>query len=178
MTMTMTTRRAILAGMPAVAVAGVHTNAFACADTELLAIGRELEPLLAEYWAARRLDAAESAEIKRRIEARIGRDDDSQEYLDARHRVWAEVWAEMYGPDSPDIDDDGYHGHRGWSAINGELWALTERALALRATTREGFAVQVLAWTVDYCEIVEEHPAFFTAVCAYAGVPMPERLDG
>jgi hypothetical protein len=166
------TRRALLAGLPAVAVAGIPAAA-ALADAELLAIGRELEPVVAERREALRLDAVERAAFNRRCEAAIGPKNDSDEYITAKR---AFIISERDG--GPDVDDDGYNGHRGWSAINGDLDKITSRALALKATTREGFAVQVLAWTVDYCEVVEEYPEFFGAVCGYAGVPMPEQLAG
>jgi hypothetical protein len=189
MSTTNTTRRGILAAVPAIAVAMAPVAATAlsglpasvAADAELLALGRQLAPLVIEDHEARAIDAAHHVEFERRCEALIGPKNDSEEYFAARGRIVEEMrdkWPDF--AEGLDLDDDGYNGHRGWSAIHGDLHPLCDRILEQTATTREGLAVQVTAFLAGYSEIVddsmEDYPpvmAFLASLCGFAGVPFP-----
>lgn len=184
MNRTITTRRGLLGAVPAIAAMTGPAAAAAAlvahptavmAGAELLALGRLLAPLVVENREALALDAARRAEFERRLEASIGPMNDSDEYIQARITFVADEH-----DDGLDLDDDGYNGHRGWSAIHADLHPLCDRILEQTATTREGLAVQVTAFLTGYSELVDDYMAdyppvmaFLASLCGFAGVPFP-----
>ena len=187
MTTTLTTRRRLLArSMSAMASVAAMAPVAASAlcrlpaegDAELLALGQELAPLVAEINVARALDRRDQEEFEAKLAALGLKSKEEYENEDAydTHRWRLRDETRLHEEEPAERNR-----HRDWDDIHDEQFDLLEKILAIRATTREGFAVQVLAFVTahdDLCydEENETHsgmPAFFRRTCEFAGVPIP-----
>jgi hypothetical protein len=185
-TTTNLSRRKLLASMPAAAAVMAPIGASALCrlpaegDTELLALGQELAPLVAEINAARAIDQADQDKFEVKM-ANLGLKDkseyeDGDAWFDERVRLINENPEALH--DEHDDDPDYHGGHRSWDDLHREIFALLDKALVFRATTIQGFAVQLLTITTaqdDLCFEGDGHgmPEFFCAACHFAGVPIP-----
>jgi hypothetical protein len=182
-------RRKLLASMPSAAAAMAPAAASAVcrlptgADAELLALGRKLEPLVPEINAARALDQASQDKFEVKM-ASLGLKDES-EYAD--HDAWFDERVRLINENPErlhELDDDDDDDHRSWDDMLDDLTDLLDEILALRPTTIEGFAVQVLAIVTMHDDLCYEDSdneslpygvtAFFCSMCRFVGVPLPE----
>jgi hypothetical protein len=132
-------RRKLLATMPAVAAAMAPVAATALSglptggDAELLALGRKLEPLVAEINAARALDQAAQDKFEVKM-ASLGLKDES-EYAD--HDAWFHERVRLIDENRErlhEVDDDD-DDHRPWDDLHDDLSDLLDEILAPRPTT-------------------------------------------
>jgi hypothetical protein len=185
---TIPTRRALLTGAPAAAagalLAGTAINAVAIGmakageagdDAELLALAVEFDPLF-EAW--RKMSIEQHADVTAcnallhkktgltQAEARV-LDKDSPEWHAYRQKLES-----CSGGDDPHFYDE-----ETWEPVRDRFYELAEEILSFEATTREGFALQVRAFTSSYSEVWEYDESgmanFVECVCAFAGVPFP-----
>lgn len=170
------TRRAILAGCAAIPALTVPAMADPAADAELIALGRQLDPIIAEWQTQYAIDIAERAVFEAKVEQATGIDlqnarrmDDGD--LDDPTNYWA-IRGELAKSDDNTPDDQSP-----WDDIHGRMFPLIEAILALTPKTLAGLIVQARAitlsevplWTDEYR--ADDRPRqFFEAVCAFVGV--------
>jgi hypothetical protein len=177
-------RRRLLAGVPAVAAAGVPSVATALGgfatggDAELIALGRELAPLVAEVNAARAIDRTGQSEFEARLAALGLKNEKDYDNADAYNQ---ERWR-LCRENKALLHEDRIERHRPWDDMLEELFALRDDILDIQPTTLEGFAVQVLVVVTAYDDLCDEDsdseppalPEFYRNMCGFVGVPLPE----
>jgi hypothetical protein len=184
-TTTSLSRRRLLASVLAAAAAGVPSVATALGgvpaegDAELLALGRELAPLVTEINAARAIDRKDKEDFEAKLAALGLKDETEYANVDAYNEVrWRLCEESRELQRALDVDDD--YRHRSWDDLHDELFALQDEILAIRPTTIPGFAVQVVAIVTAYDDLCDEEEemhsglaAFFRNMCNFVGVPAP-----
>jgi hypothetical protein len=190
---TLSRRRLLASSMPALATAAAMAPVAATAlcrlpagaDAELLALGRELAPLVAEVNAARAIDRKGQDAFEAKLAA-LGLKDE-KEYADVdayNEERWRLCDESRELQRALDVDDDD-GGHRSWEDLHNDLFALMDDILDIRPTTVQGLAVQVLAIVTAFDDICLDDPpenealpygvaAFLRNICSFVGVPLPE----
>jgi hypothetical protein len=186
-------RRAIMSGaaaLPALAMPPVASAMSAemgdNPDAELLALGTELDSIVAEWLALReteisRWDAHEAACIRAglpRIEHGSVPDDEWRAHLDKRAKVRMEYSEEE------DAEHDEHGTNLVWESFHDRQHELCDELYTYKPLTSAGLAVQARAFTLDYSEFwVDEYEAddnrriFVELVCAFLGVvPVPMQV--
>jgi hypothetical protein len=178
------TRRKLLASLPAAAAMAPAAATALCRlpsgdDAELLALGREMAPLVAEITAARAIDRVNDEDFKAKLVALGLKPEKEYEDIDAYRAERSRLCDEIFASD----DYKSYPGHRDWEDLHDDLFELLDEVLAIRPTTIQGLAVQVLAIVTAYDDLCEEESddgefphgvtTFFRNVCEFTGVPIP-----
>jgi hypothetical protein len=188
---TKTSRRALLAGVPAAALV-VATPALANAlseaptspdaDAELLSLKPEFDDVFSEWVRQKTIDLVEEQEWVRVHLAKFGfaRDDapepdwEDPEYA-AYNRDLRQLINEFYSGMS---EDEGNLGH--WDRLNDKLNPVAEKILSYKASTLDGLRLQTRALIIYNNEIwdretdePDEACGFFASLCGVLGVPFP-----
>jgi hypothetical protein len=179
-----TSRRALLAGAPAVAALACGAVAAAAADAELLALKAEFDPLF-DLWRAMTIEQnAGLEEFEALLHERTGMtrregwalEEGSPEEKAFRRALHDLAEERAHDPDGPDPASQA------WEPVRDRFDELAGEILAHVATTREGLALQARAFASSYSEVWENAYDgatesatwnFLTSVCAFAGVPFP-----
>ena len=138
-------------------------------DPALLALGEELNQLLADWKAEKESDDKVREAVHARVEAATGiavehappKDNDPTGYWKMSTEIWDSV---------PEYDPD----LKRWAKLNDRLAALATAIFALTARTPAGLAIQAKVAVMDGQDPYGDYD-FIDAVCRYAGVS-PEFL--
>jgi hypothetical protein len=193
---TKTSRRALLAGVPAAALvtaAPALADALGAApmgldgDAELLSLKPEVDDVLGEWIRQKTEDCLRHQELEGLHLAKFGfgrdgapePDWDDPEYV-AYVRALRQLIHEFHSGDSDD-EADLVH----WDRINDKLDPLAEKVLSCKASTLEGLRLQTRVLIIYHAEIwnptfwTETEPnepkmfALFASLCGVLGVPFP-----
>jgi hypothetical protein len=179
-----TSRRSLLASVPAAALAvtpamatalGVPTM-LAGADTELLALRDEFLSLFERWRNMTVQQTADLEEFEERLQQEAGM---SRAEADCLERGSPELKA-YHEILHRCVSDSSHYDPQAWEPVEKRFYALAEEILSYRASSREGLALQARAFISSYCEIWEDSDgarAFIECVCAFAGVPFPPYGD-
>jgi hypothetical protein len=183
-----TTRRALLAAAPAAAAAalvgGTAVNPVAVAmagdgDGELLALAAEFDPLF-ELWRKMSIEQrADQLSFDEVLHKKTGMTREEARELECGSPEWQaySVALRSCHKESPPLYDE-----ETWEPVRDRFYEVAEEILSYDATTREGFVLQVRAFTSSYSEIWEDEcdsgaAEFVGCACAFAGVPFPLYND-
>jgi hypothetical protein len=189
-TTTLSRRRLLASSMPALATAAAMAPVAASAlcrlpadaDAELLALGRELAPLVAEINAAKALDRQHMDEFEAKLAALGLKDREDYENEDAYN---SERWRLCDETKLHEEEPADHNRHRDWEDLHNDLFALMDDILDIQPTTIAGLAVSVLAIVTAFDDICLDDPpenealpygvaALFRNMCGFVGVPLPE----
>jgi hypothetical protein len=195
-----TSRRALLAGAPAVAAAalaaGTGANGLAIAttnpsgDAELLALKPEFDRLFDEWMMRRLRDQAEHRDYVAYHEGVFGfapEDAPARDRSDPAYVAYDAAWEEMYEgwkerqPNGEERDPDLSE----WDQFHEAFNPLADEILSHTATTLDGLRLQVRALISAYDEQVwggeSEHDVwlrgFVGSTCNVLGIPFPPLPD-
>jgi hypothetical protein len=183
-------RRALLAGAPSIAAAalagGTVANAVAIGmakageagdDAELLALAVEFDPLL-EAW--RKMSIEQQADLmgfNALLHKKTGLTRGEAHAFDRESPEW-QAYRQIMMSCAKEERDPHFYDEQAWEPVRDRFYELAEEILSYEATTREGFALQVRAFTSSYSEVWEDECAsgvaeFVECACAFVGVPFP-----
>lgn len=181
-------RRAILAGATATAVAATSTAITdANPDAELLALGARLEPIIAEWITGRAIDrrngkAHEAACLDADLPVL---DIHSVPYDQWLERIKVRDMVHYMGKNEAAADATADGCSIKWNRIHGQLYPLCDDILSRRATSVPGLGVQARAASIYFEELWDSYGqddedlalaqrSFIESVCNMAGiVPVP-----
>jgi len=148
-------------------------------DAELLAFKPQFDPLF-ERW--RKMSIEQRADIKdfeALVREKTGMTRAESEVLDQddpEREAYRQTRMDLCG-----ADRDCHYDREAWEPVSDQFHAVAGEILSHRATTREGFALQVRAFISSFSELweCESHlDDFIECLCAYAGVPFPPYGEG
>jgi hypothetical protein len=180
----LTTRRRLLtSSLPAAAAAAMAPAAATALcrlpsgdDAELLALGQQLAPLVAEINAARAIDEVHQDKFEAKLAA-LGLKPEKEYEDDDAYRQERLRCCEILRDEINAVTDEN-GGHRDWEEMHDDLTDFLDEILAIRPTTIQGLAVQVVAIVTMHDDLCDKEwdygvAAFFHNVCEFAGVPIP-----
>jgi hypothetical protein len=188
---TITSRRAVLAGIAAVPALAAPALALpdASADAELIELGRELDPIIEEWQAKRAIDRVRQDAFEAKVREATG-----IAFKDAPEIPGPHPWPTgscwdirdriVMDPDREcdPVDEDGVS--LIWGSSHDRMYDLIDEILELEAKTIPGLAVQARAITLSEFQLWDDEEdddpirKFIELVCAFVGVtPVPLTLD-
>jgi hypothetical protein len=170
-------RRAVLAGAPAIALtAGTLPAALAASgDAELLALKPEFDRLF-ELWRAMTIEQRTGLEeFNAILREKTGMTRCEARALD-RDSVEAEAYYQTLDALSEERASRSRDHTEAWEPIRDRFYELADEILTHKATSREGLALQARAFVSAWSEVCDDEDGvqnFLASVCAFLGVQFP-----